>query len=86
MSPIDVLWSRIVAFSGESFYLPGGRSFTYSVSGDTIHVDTVNTDLARWQITKAAGRMPLTGAIDVDDLPHPTHIYTLLTDRRITGN
>jgi hypothetical protein len=86
MTSMDVLWSRIVAYSGEVFHLLGGRSFTYSVSGDTVHVDTGNTDLARRQIETALDRMPLTNPDDLNDLRDPAYIYAILTDRRIAGD
>jgi hypothetical protein len=86
MTSMDVLWSRIVAYSGEVFHLLGGRSFTYSVSGDTVHVDTGNADLARMQIETALDRMPLTDPDDLNDLRDPAYIYAILNDRRIAGD
>ena len=85
MAPIDVLWNRIIACSGEVFRQRRGKSFTYSVSGDTVYLDTVNEDLSRRQITDAYNRIPLAGPDDINDLNGPRYIYAILTDRRIAG-
>jgi hypothetical protein len=74
---MDVLWGRIAAYSGEVFHLLGGRSFTYSVSGDTVHVDTGNTDLARRQIETALDRMPLTDPDGTTTTHSPTTTPTV---------
>lgn len=85
MAPMDVLWSRIIACSGEVFRQQRGKSFTYSVSGDTVYLDTANQDLSRRQIAEAFGRMPLAGPDDISDLGGARYIYAILTDRRIAG-
>jgi hypothetical protein len=85
MASIDALWNRIIACSGEVFHQPRGKSFTYSVSGDTVYLDTANQDLTRRQIAEAYNRMPLAGPDDLRDLKGPRYIYAILTDRRITG-
>ena len=85
MAPIDVLWSRIIRCSGEVFRQRRGKSFTYSVSGDTIYVDTANQNLSRHQIAEAFGRMPLTGPDDIGDLDGSRYMYAILMDRRIAG-
>lgn len=84
MAPIDVLWSRIIRCSGEVFRQQRGKAFTYSVSGDTVYLDTANQDVSRHQIAEAVGRMPLTGPDDIGDLEGSRYIYAILTDRRIT--
>jgi hypothetical protein len=85
MASMDVLWNRIIACSGEVFHQLRGKSFIYSVSGDTVYLDTTNQDLSRTQITEAYTRMPLAGPDDIRDLSGPTYIYATLTDRRIAG-
>jgi hypothetical protein len=85
MAPIDVLWNRIVRCSGEVFRQQRGQAFTYSVSGDTVYIDTANQNLSRHQIAEASNRMPLTGPDDLSDLNGPRYIYAILTDRRIAG-
>ena len=85
MAPPDVLWNRIIACSGEIFRQQQGKSFTYSVSGDTVYLDTANQDLSRRQIAEALSRMPLTGPDDLGDLSGSRYIYAILTDRRIAG-
>jgi hypothetical protein len=85
MAPIDVLWSRIIACSGEVFRQQRGKSFTYSVSGDTVYLDTADWDLSRRQIAEALNRMPLAGPDDIRDLSGARYIYAILTDRRIAG-
>lgn len=85
MAPIDVLWSRIIRCSGEVFQQQRGKSFTYSVSGDIVYVDTADDDLSRRQIAEAFDRMPLTGPDDLRDLSGSRYIYAILTDRRIVG-
>jgi hypothetical protein len=85
MASMDVLWNRIIACSGEVFHQQRGNAFTYSVSGDTVYLDTANQDLSRRQITEAYNRMPLAGPDDIRDLSGPRYIYGILTDRRIAG-
>ena len=85
MTSVDVLWSRIVACSGEVFRQVRGKSFTYSVSGDTVYLDTANRDLSRRQIAEASNRTPLAGPDDIRDLSGARYIYAILTDRRIVG-
>jgi hypothetical protein len=80
-----VLWSRIIRCSGEVFRQQRGKAFTYSVSGDTIYLDTINQNLSRHQIAEAFNRMPLTGPDDISDLEGSRYIYAILTDRGITG-
>ena len=85
MAPPDVFWNRIIRCSGEIFRQQQGKSFTYSVSGDTVYLDTANQNLSRHQIAEALGRMPLTGPDDISGLEGSRYIYAILTDRRITG-
>jgi hypothetical protein len=85
MAPPDVLWNRIIACSGEIFRQQQGKSFTYSVSGDTVYLDTANQDLSRRHIAEALGRMPLAGPDDLSDLSGSRYIYAIVTDRRIVG-
>ncbi len=85
MAAIDVVWNRIVAYSGEMFHQKHGKSFTYSVSGDTVYLDTTDQDLSRRQIADALARMPLAGPDEISDLRSPNYIYAILTDWRIAG-
>ena len=85
MASLDVLWNRIIRCSGEIFRQRRGGSFTYSVSGDTVYLDTANQDLSRRQIAEALGRMPLAGPDDISDLAGSKYIYAIVTDRRIVG-
>ena len=85
MAPPDVLWNRIIACSGEIFHQQQGKSFTYSVSGDTVYLDTANQDLSRRQISEALSRIPLTGPDEISDLNGSRYIYAIVTDRRIVG-
>jgi hypothetical protein len=86
MAAIDTVWHRIITYSGEVFHPKHGSSFTYSVSGDTVYVDTTNQDLSRSQIAVALTRMPLSHPVQLSDLAGPSYIYTILTDPRITGD
>ena len=86
MTAIDTVWHRIVAYSGEAFQPEHGKSFTYSVSGDTVHLDTTDQDLSRLQIAVALTRMPLSHPVQLSDLAGPRYIYAILTDPRITGD
>ena len=85
MASLDVLWNRIIRCSGEIFRQQQGTAFTYSVSGDTVYLDTANQDLSRTHIAEALGRMPLTGPDDLSDLSGSRYIYAIVTDRRIVG-
>lgn len=85
MTSTDVLWGRIIIYSGEVFRQQQGKPFTYSVSGDTIYMDTANQNLSRPHIEEAYSRMPLNGPDDIHDLDGPRYIYAILTDRRIAG-
>jgi hypothetical protein len=82
---MDALWNRIIACSGEVFLQQRGKSFTYSVSGDTVYLDTANQDLSRSQITEAYNRMPLAGPDEIRDLNGSRYIFAIVTDRRIAG-
>jgi hypothetical protein len=84
MAAIDTVWHRIIAYSGEAFHPEHGKSFTYSVSGDTVYLDTTDQDLSRPQIAVALTRMPLSHPVQLSDLAGPIYIYTILTDPRIT--
>lgn len=86
MAVIDTVWHRIIAYSGEAFHPEHGNSFTYSVSGDTVYLDTANQNLSRSQIAVAFTRMPLSHPVQLSDLAGPSYIYTILTDPRITGD
>ena len=61
MAPDTVLWSRTIRCSGEVLDQQRGKAFTYSVSGDTVCIDTANQNLSQRQIADASNRMPLTG-------------------------
>jgi len=85
MAAIDIVWHRIVDYSGEVFHQKHGKSFIYSVSGDTVYLDTVDQDLSRRHIEEAFARMPLAGPGEISDLAGPSYIYAILTDWRIAG-
>lgn len=85
MNPTAVLWRRIVACSGEVFRQQLGKPFTYSVSGDTVYLDSTIRDLSRRDINQAYARLPLAGPDDIRDLNGHRYIYAILTDRRIIG-
>jgi hypothetical protein len=85
MAAIDIVWHRIVDYSGEVFHQKHGKSFVYSVSGDTVYLDTIDQDLSRHQIAEAYARMPLTDPSEIGDLAGPSYIYAILTDWRIAG-
>jgi hypothetical protein len=85
MAPIDPLWTRIVAYSGEVFRQQRGKPFTYSVSGNTVYLDTSDQSLSRRDIAVAFSRMPLTRPEEISDLVGPRYIFAILTDWRITG-
>jgi hypothetical protein len=71
MAAIDTVWHRIIAYSGEAFYPERGKSFTYSVSGDSVRLDTTDQDLSRSQIAVALTRMPLSHPVQLNDLAGP---------------
>jgi hypothetical protein len=85
MAAIDTVWHRIIAYSGEAFHPEHGKSFTYSVSGDTVYLDIPSPDLSRSKIAEAVTRMPLAGPEEISDLRGPSYIYTILADWRIAG-
>ncbi len=74
MAAMDIVWSRIVAQSGEVFHQKHGKSFIYSVSGDTVYLDTIGQDLSQRKITEALGRMPLTDPVEISDLRGSSYI------------
>jgi hypothetical protein len=85
MARMDVLWNRIIAYSGEVFRQERGKPFTYSVSGDTVYLDTAIESLSHQHITEALNRMPLDSPDDLRDLNGSRYIYAILADRRIAG-
>jgi hypothetical protein len=85
MAAIDIVWHRLIAYSGEAFQPEHGKSFTYSVSGDTVYLDSTDRDLSRSHFEKALTRMPLSHPVQLSDLAGASYIYTILTDSRIAG-
>lgn len=85
MAATDIVWHRIVDYSGKVFHQKHGKSFVYSVSGDIVCLDTIDQDLSRSHIEEAFARMPLTGPDEISDLAGASYIYTILTDWRIAG-
>ena len=85
MAAIDIVWHRIVDYSGEVFHQKHGKSFVYSVSGDTVYLDTIDQNLSRHHIAQALARMPLTDPGEIADLGGASYIYAILTDWRIAG-
>ena len=85
MAAIDIVWHRIVDYSGEVFHQKHGKSFIYSVSGNTVYLDTVDQDLPRSHIEAAFVRMPPTDPGEISDLAGASYIYAILTDWRIAG-
>jgi hypothetical protein len=67
------------------FHQKHGKSFVYSVSGDTVYLDTIDQDLPRSHIAEAYARMPLADPGEIADLAGPSYIYAILTDWRIAG-
>lgn len=65
MAAIDIVWRRIIAYSGEAFYPERGESFTDSVSGVSVYLDTTDRDLARPQIAVALTRIPLSHPVQL---------------------
>ena len=85
MAAIDTVWHRIVDYSGEVFHQKHGKSFVYSVSGDTVYLDTIDQDLSRQHVAVAFSRMPLSHPVQLSDLAGASYIYAILTDWRIAG-
>jgi hypothetical protein len=85
MNPMDVVWQRIIAYSGEVFRQHHGKPFTYSVSGNDVQLDTRDQAITREQIVRAFARMLLNNPNEISDLDGSNYIYAILTDTRIAG-
>ena len=85
MAAIYIVWHLLVDYSGEVFHQKHGKSFIYSVSGDTVYLDTVDQDISRRDIAEVFARMPLAGPGEISDLAGASYIYAILMDWRIAG-
>ncbi len=85
MAVIDIAWRRIVDCSGEVFYQKHGKSFVYSVMGETVSLDTIDLDLPQHHIAEALARMPPAGAGEISDLGGASYICTIPAVWRITA-
>ena len=85
MAVIDIAWRRMVDCSGEVFHQKRGKSFVYSMIGETVILDTIDHDLPRHHIAEALARMPPAGAGEISDLGGASYIRTVPAVWRITG-
>lgn len=83
MKPFEQVWQHIKELEGSEFRQVRGKTFTYSVSSNTIIPSTTNYLIPRSQIEKAWARMPVTGPGALSDLIAPSYLFAILTDSRI---
>jgi hypothetical protein len=86
MVDIDAVWERIRHHSDETFYQVRGKSFTYSIRGNSLKPDRTNRQLTQSQFAKALERLPVSGPGALQDLQGPSYIYAILMDPRIREN
>jgi len=86
MSDFADVWQRIVLLQGQTFYQKTGKPFTYTVSGNSVRLQTTNRQLSRSQFSRAFDRVPLHGPGQLQDLQGPSYLFAILTDTRVTGD
>lgn len=80
----EVVWQRILQHQNEEFRQRRGAAFTYTVQGDMLKPDRMETGIARSQFEQGYARAPFSKVTDVPkQLWGPSYIYAILMDERI---
>ncbi len=80
---IDLVWKRICDNAGNEFKQIRGKIFTYSVSQNTVYLNSTNRSFTKNTIKRALEFVPLTNTLPVQHLQAPSYLYAILMDDRI---
>jgi hypothetical protein len=80
---VDLVWKRICDNEGKEFRQIRGKTFTYSVSQNTAHLNSTNRSFTKNTIESALEFVPLTNTLPVQHLQAPSYLYAILMDNRI---
>lgn len=82
---IDLIWSRIKAYSGETFYTKTGIPYTYHVKDRLVVLENTNQNIPVGEFEKALSvDNPSVAEFNRLNLRGPSYIYGIITDPRIT--
>ncbi len=79
------MWNRIARCAGETFLLRRGKEFTYTIRGETLHLDTTNRSISKGHLERALPLLPLKDTTQVQHLMAPSYMFALLTDERVVA-
>ncbi len=80
---VDIVWKRISENAGKEFRQIKGKPFTYSVTGNTVHLDCTNRSFTKKTIESALEFVPLNNTTPIQHLQAPSYLYAILMDERI---
>lgn len=83
-SDIDVIWSRILNYEGETFTQIRGGEFIYKLQGQNYIVpECTNVHISKRSIEEALQISPLQNTMAIQHLRASSYIYAILKDPRI---
>jgi hypothetical protein len=80
------VWDRICRHAGATFTLPRAQQFTYEMIGNNVLPVGRQRQLHKGNFARAHARMPLRATTDIKDVQGSSHVFAILTDKRISGN
>lgn len=83
---VDALWRRIGDAAGGRFVRANGEAFRYRVVEGAIVPWQPNIRIDREAVERACARLPIEDVRALRDLPAPSYLHALLTDKRIRRN
>ncbi len=82
---IDLIWSRIKAYSGEVFYTKTGKPYTYHVNNRMVVLENTNRNIPMSDFEKALAAVnPSISELKKLNVQGSSYIYGIITDLRIT--
>jgi hypothetical protein len=81
----EEIWAKIQQHAGETFYLLGGRTFTYEVRADQLQPSTSERSIARsdFERVHAMGEIPNQRSLKSMGFADAPFIFSILTDPRL---
>ena len=84
MPTIDHIWSQIRRLEGQEFRTKTGKSFTYSVYGDSLTPSRTEYNLGKIEFAKALAKVPLKGPGEISQTVRgPSYVWAILHDPRV---
>ncbi len=80
-------WQRIESLAGETFYLLGGKTFTYEVTEKGLQPSDNEQTIPRSEFERAfaLGTVPHPRALKSLGFDHVDNLFSILTDPRVRG-